>query len=78
MKACGSAGEWKRALELFDEMRDTGIPPTELCFTAVIKACAKADEVSRTRTRPIGRVPQGLYPRLGTGHSDFLPEILPI
>lgn len=47
MKACGSAGEWKRALELFDEMRGTGIPPTELCFTAVIKACAKADEVGR-------------------------------
>lgn len=48
MKACGGAGEWKQALNLFNEMRGIGIPPTELCFTAAIKACAKADEVSRT------------------------------
>lgn len=46
MKACGSAGEWQHALHLFSEMRAIGIPPTELCFTAVIRACAKADEVS--------------------------------
>lgn len=61
MKACGSAGKWKRALGLFHEMRDTGIPPTELCFTAVIKACAKADEVGSVGYAS----PHDVYRRLG-------------
>lgn len=52
MKACGAAGEWERALKLFQEMQDIGIPPTEQCFTAAIRACAKADKVSHPSPPP--------------------------
>lgn len=45
MKACGTAGKWELALKLFREMQDLGIPPTEQCFIAAIRACAKADRV---------------------------------
>ncbi|CAM9519233.1 unnamed protein product, partial [Sphacelaria rigidula] len=45
MRACGLAGEWKQTLRLFEEMRETGIPPNEHCYTGAIKACAKAGEV---------------------------------
>lgn len=45
MKACGNAGKWEEALKLFQEMQDIGIPPAEQCFTAAIRACARADNV---------------------------------
>lgn len=54
MKACGSAGEWKQTLKLFYEMKGIGIPPTEQCFTAAVRACAKADEV---KIIPVSRPP---------------------
>ena len=65
MKACGAAGEWEQALKLFQEMQDIGIPPTEQCFTAAIRACAKADKVSHRTSR---------FPFPSSGQDDAAPQ----
>lgn len=52
MKACGSTGEWEQTLKLFYEMQSIGIPPTEQCYTAAIRACAKADKVKMIHDLP--------------------------
>ena len=39
MHACGNAGEWRRALELFDAMVDRGLMPDNVAFNCAIRAC---------------------------------------
>lgn len=42
--ACGTAGEWEKAVSLVHEMEGKGVPPHEICYVAAAKACEKAQE----------------------------------
>jgi pentatricopeptide repeat protein len=35
--ACGSAGEWRRALQLLDEMVEVGIQPNTITYNAALQ-----------------------------------------
>ena len=41
ISAYGRAGDWERALSLFDEMRESGVTPDVFSFSAAISACGK-------------------------------------
>ena len=45
--ACEKAGEWERALLLFEAVKSRGIQPDEICFGAAVKACAKGRQWER-------------------------------
>ena len=42
ISACGSAGEWRRALDLLDEMISLGISPNTITYNAAIQACERS------------------------------------
>lgn len=39
--ALGRAGQWELVLDLLEEMRADGKPPTEVAFKAAVDCCAK-------------------------------------
>eukprot|EP00634_Sargassococcus_sp_CCMP2135_P012608 CAMPEP_0198658416 /NCGR_PEP_ID=MMETSP1467-20131203/25030_1 /TAXON_ID=1462469 /ORGANISM="unid. sp., Strain CCMP2135" /LENGTH=61 /DNA_ID=CAMNT_0044394677 /DNA_START=1 /DNA_END=182 /DNA_ORIENTATION=+ len=41
ISACEKGGQWQKAFELFDELQQRGLEPSEVVYGAVISACAK-------------------------------------
>lgn len=45
--ACGSVGQWEKAVGFIAEMEALGVGPHEICYLAAIKACEKAGQTGR-------------------------------
>lgn len=41
----GSCGEWERAVGLLEDMRERGLKPDVVTYSALISACQKAGQV---------------------------------
>lgn len=44
-KVLGSCGEWERAMGLLSDMRQRGLTPDVVSYTALISACEKSGQV---------------------------------
>ena len=47
ISALGRSRQWERALSLLDEMRERGVTPDVISFSAAISACEKAGKWER-------------------------------
>lgn len=47
--ACGRAGEWRKAMQWFEDMEVASIVPDLVAFNALINACAKGQQWDRAR-----------------------------
>ncbi|CAK9037753.1 unnamed protein product [Durusdinium trenchii] len=53
--ACGRGRQWSEALHLFDEMKESHIPPTTFSFNTVMKACDEQWPIPLVLFRDISR-----------------------
>ena len=47
ISAFGRSRDWKRALEILEEMRSSGVQPDVVAYSAAITACAKSGEADK-------------------------------
>ena len=45
--ACGSVGQWEKAVGFIAEMEGLGVGQHEICYLAAIKACEKAGQADQ-------------------------------
>jgi pentatricopeptide repeat protein len=46
---CGRAGEWRKAMQWFEDMEAASLVPDLVAFNALINACAKGQQWDRAR-----------------------------
>ena len=76
ISAFGRSRDWKRALEILEEMRSSGVQPDVVAYSAAITACAKSGEADKALAL-LAEMRAAGHLRLGTAMAvDVDPQAL--